>query len=263
MDSWKAERRDADHRHDAAWRYLADQIAPDVALVQECVPPTGARGVWRASGISETRPWGSAVIVQHAPFEELVEAEGVWRGRGLGPTNLLKTLPGSVAIARVHLSPETELTVVSVYGIIEHGYASVLRILADLQPLFDDPRYNDNIVVAGDLNIGTQWHGDDIKYLDRDANTLGYFRALGLVDVVDRALPSDRGRLSGCRCTYEAACRHVRTQRHDRYPDIPYQTDYFFATEQLAERVLTATVWDREDAWAFSDHCPIVVDLEA
>jgi hypothetical protein len=38
------------HRSDEAWRYLLDVVRPDVALVQEAVPPTtpadGLRLLW-------------------------------------------------------------------------------------------------------------------------------------------------------------------------------------------------------------------------
>lgn len=263
MDSWKSKWRDTSHDHGAAWDFLQTELDADVALLQECVPPAGARGVWRPEGIGPTRSWGSAVVVRSAAYEPLTHAEGIWRGRKLGTAPLLRTSPGTVAIARVDLG-SISVTAVSIYGLIEHGYASgtLMRVLADLEPLLDDPRYSDHVVIAGDLNIGTQWCGADLRYRDRDANTLDRFAALGLVDLVDLLLPAERGRLDGCRCSLGDSCRHVRTHRHNRWPEIPYQVDYFFANPALAERAVSAEPLDSSRIWDLSDHCPIVVEIE-
>lgn len=69
-------------------------------------------------------------------------------------------------MARVE-APDLSFTAISAYGLMEFGYASgtLLRTIADLEPLLDDPTLGDNVVLAGDWNIGTWWKGEeDAKY---------------------------------------------------------------------------------------------------
>jgi hypothetical protein len=55
------------------------------------------------------------------------------------------------------------VTFISLYGLLDDlADASVHRSLSDLDPVFTDSRYNEYIVLGGDLNISTQmpnaWH---------------------------------------------------------------------------------------------------------
>jgi exonuclease III len=169
-----------------------------------------------------------------------------------------------VAIAEVECEPS--IAVISVYGIIEHGYAglTVHRILSDLTPLIDERRGR-RIILAGDLNITTQWSARDRstlkgrhkEFLRRELNLFGRFEALGLRNVVERKEP---GPLERCECHLGAACRHVQTQRHDR-STFPWQNDYLFVSEDLLREPFTVDVIDQEDVWALSGHCPIVVEF--
>lgn len=161
---------------------------------------------------------------------------------------------------------ETPVIVVSVYGVIDHGYAesTVHRILSDLTPLIDERRGR-RILLAGDLNITTQWSAKHRSFLKgrhqeclrRELSLFSRFEALGLRNVVVRAEPSP---LEGCECHFGAECRHVQTQRHDR-STFPWQNDYMFASEDLLEEPFTVEVLDRDDAWQLSGHCPIVLEL--
>lgn len=49
-------------RHDDAWRYLLEELHPDVALVQEAVPPEGLDRSLVFAKPWARRAWGSAVI---------------------------------------------------------------------------------------------------------------------------------------------------------------------------------------------------------
>jgi exonuclease III len=176
----------------------------------------------------------------------------------------LRTFPGSVAIAEV--VGANPLLVISAYGVIDRGYAdtTVHRILSDLTPVLDERRGR-GVVFAGDLNITTQWSSkhrsfcrgrhDDI--LRRDSNLFDRFSALGLHNVVTRAIPTP---LEGCDCTLGDACRHVQTQRHERSA-FPWQNDYMFVTKDLLERRPTLEVLDEKEAWRLSGHCPIVIEV--
>ncbi len=145
---------------------------------------------------------------------------------------------------------------------MEFGYASgsLLRILADLEPLFDDPQLGQNLILAGDWNIGTWWSGNDFRYAKREGAILDLLEAYGLTNCLDRSIPAGRGRLANCPCTFGEECRHVETYRRPGQTGA-YMDDYVFATAELSKR-LRVTVdptwtWDAK----ISDHAPIIIDL--
>ena len=144
---------------------------------------------------------------------------------------------------------------------MEFGYASgtLLRTIADLEPVFDDPELNQNILLAGDWNIGTWWSGEDHKYAVREGAALRLLEAYGLVDCLDRF--RSPGRLDHCPCELGAECRHIRTFQRAGSP-YAYMDDYLFATAGLASELIAAGVardwtWDPE----LSDHAPLVAQL--
>src|SRR5437879_3761360 len=49
-------------RHGDAWRYLLEELRPDVALVQEAVPPEGLSQSLVFAKPWAKRAWGSAVV---------------------------------------------------------------------------------------------------------------------------------------------------------------------------------------------------------
>jgi hypothetical protein len=84
-------------RRPSAWGFLDDRLKPDIALLQESVPPPGRPDVvYREGGIGANRPWGSAVAARH-PVTEVRQAKSRYTTR---PVDLLRTHPGCVAIAR-------------------------------------------------------------------------------------------------------------------------------------------------------------------
>jgi exonuclease III len=176
---------------------------------------------------------------------------------------VLRTFPGSVAIAEVDSA--APVIVVSAYGLIDRGYAdtTVHRILSDLTPLLDERRAR-RMVIAGDLNVTTQWsakhrsflRGRHKECLSRDRELFARFAALGFHNLVVR---DEEGPLPGCDCTEGAACRHVQTQRHERSA-FPWQNDYVFVTSDILECEPTLELFDDEAAWELSGHCPIAVE---
>ena len=215
MDYWKR----STCLRGQAWEFLRTRIRPDIALVQEAVPPDGMEHVvFRAGGMQDDRVsppkdrgWGSAVLSFGPEIRPVTQATSPFRR---APIPLLRTFPGCVAIAEVADQPP--LIVVSAYGVIDRGYAdtTVHRILSDLTPLLDE-RLGQGILIAGDLNITTQWsakhkgflRGLHEECLRRDTNLFERFVALGLHNLVTRGEP---GPLEGCDCSLGAGCRHVR-----------------------------------------------------
>jgi exonuclease III len=147
---------------------------------------------------------------------------------------------------------------VSVYGALDEGYTvtTVHRFLSDLTPLLDTLSKR-GVILAGDLNISTQWLG---PHRSRHRNALERFATMGLVDCLALGRPA-RPKLEGCPCE-DMPCCHVRTQRHPRSP-VPWQTDYMFVSESLVSRVQACSVIDggTPNPWELSDHCPIVLDI--
>ena len=134
----------------------------------------------------------------------------------------------------------------------------VHRLLSDLTPLLDSSSTR-GVVLAGDLNVSTQWLG---PHRVRHRNVLERFATLGLVDCLGLQRPP-RPRLEGCPCE-DVPCNHVRTQRHPKSP-VPWQTDYVFVSESLAPCVVSCSAVDggEPDPWQFSDHCPLVLELNS
>ena len=130
----------------AKWDFVRTELGADLALVQEAVVPPGLTGVWRPGGIQgrdgKARPWGSAVVAlsDQVKVTPVTDAEGVWRGRPLGRAPIDAVSRGHVVVALVE-TPDQRFTAISAYGLMEFGYAcgTLLRLLADLEPLFDDP----------------------------------------------------------------------------------------------------------------------------
>lgn len=239
----------------AAWAALR-ALEPDVALLQEAVPPAGVENVvYRAIG--DGRAWGSAVVGFTTPLEEMTHANGRYNKQ---PVSLQCTIPGSVAIARASFD-RREITFVSMYGVIDDGYAdtTVHRQLSDLVPLLDQPKTE--IVLGGDLNITTQWIGKEARYRDWELATFARIRAFGLVDVMDLKRPD--GPLQGCGCADGEQCRHVHTQRHSQ-SHRPWQNDYVFASRRLAmpERLVRAEVVDDPALHELSGHMPLLVEID-
>lgn len=245
-------------------------LGADIALLQEAVPlhlPSGS--IFRQGGTAgrdgKVRPWTTAVVPMNdrVVLSQVVEAEGLWRGRPLGMAPLECVRVGRAAVALAE-TPVGRITLVSMYGLMEFGYASgsILRTVADLEPVLDSGALPPDLLLAGDWNIGTWWSGSDNKYARREGAVLSLLAAYGLVDLLDAHLAPESGPLPGCPCSLDV-CRHVWTYRKDSL-NVKYQDDYAFSTETLAARVSNASTdpdWD----WnaGISDHAPIVITIAA
>jgi exonuclease III len=248
--AWRAEDRAK------AWRFLDDVVAPDVALVQEAaVPPGRARVVGPEGPAGAKRPWGAMVVSRVQPVARLPSVRVRWHR---GAVDLLRTLLGSVAVARVTPADTAPVVAISVYGGVDPGLevTTMHRILSDLTPLLDGA-HGKRVVLGGDFSCSTQV---ERARRERHGNVFDRVRSLGLVDLLDRTRKR-RPRLRGCPCR-SPECGHVQTHRAKR-SKTPWHYDYLFATPALAERlVLCRTLDGKEDPWALSDHCPVVADFD-
>lgn len=240
---------------------MLDLLDVDIALLTEAKVPPGRVGVWSRRGTlgrdGAKRPWTAAVVSRHG-VDEIKEARAQWRGRSRG-VKFQNSRPGSWVAALVHTEPRP-ISAVALYGVMDDmADASVHRALSEISPIVDDPRYNSSVLLGGDLNVGTQWIGRDKRFNARDNIVLKRIEAYGFVDCL-RATRTP-GRLSGCRCDDGEDCTHVQTRRDARFPNVPFQTDYLYASKLLAARLRECRVLATPEIFDISDHAPIVADF--
>ena len=240
---------------EAGWAHLGNSAGVDVALLQETEPPRGidhGRLIYRE--IAGYRPWGSAVyaVDDTLSIEEIWSVRTRWSKRRY---TLANTFPGSVAVARVSIPEIDPVTVVSVYNIIDDVYAqtTLLRIVADLIPLFDSPD-GSRVILGGDLNMSTAAAKGPER--DRAASILGALKGLGLVDLADVELAEGKRPepWPDCPCQ-EPDCRHFPTWRAGHL-------DHLFVTPALTDQVRSLHV-DRDVVErGLSDHAALIATLD-
>ena len=237
-------------------------LEPDIALLNEATPPLAATGIWHGTTVgrdSKRRPWSVAVLSSH-PITEITDARPSWRG-SQRDVPFVCSRPGSWIAASVKVAPSVQVTAVSLYGLLdEFSDASVHRSLSELSPLIDDPRYQQHLLIGGDLNTWSGWPVREQPTLARDINLLQRFEAFGLVDCLAAVRPA--GRLPDCTCTLGDACTHTRTRLDPRFPNIPYQIDYLWASSALAPRLSSCQALATSEWFAISDHAPIIADFD-
>ena len=225
MDNWKRTKE----QRQTAWDYLTKEVQPDIALLQECVPPDDMGEEYNIiyQEIGGNRKWGSAVLARGYPLKEL---------------NFDNSLPGSVVIAEVEL-PALTLTAISVYGMFcKHNYTSTTMhwILSDLTHILHGQRSKRSFIMGGDYNLSPQW---DERYNHRDPSHRLVFDRIEDFGLVD--------------CTYQFFGKHVQTNRHAR-SSFPWQNDYLHASKKLASSLASCEVLDDESIRESSDHNPVV-----
>ena len=199
--------------------------------------------------IGGSRSWGSAVAVFNKELS--IEEVGAVRTKyGSARFQMLGTYPGAVIVARVDIPAVGPITCVSVYGLINvYAQTTMLRIVADLIPLFDSPE-GERVVLGGDLNVTTA--------ASPSTELRRYEAILKAVGVARTAKPGrDSGRaasqLENCACG-ASSCHHLRTYGGG-------QLDWLFATPELAQRCRRLRVEYGQCA-SLSDHAPIIANLE-
>jgi endonuclease/exonuclease/phosphatase family metal-dependent hydrolase len=247
---------------------MANSYGAQVALVQEAKPPVGDD--WRTHPASKagedwaisvprgtSRRYASAVVVLDRDLE--LEAE---LPTPLGDAEYGKfavSHPGQFAVARIGL-PDNQgsITVISLYGIWDrddrwlYADATLHRAISDLTLLLQEAGRS-RIVLAGDLNIWSEWERADPFWAARFDTVFDRLKAHGL------HLIGPRGEqpLERCLCRRDAECRHVRTFAFQRKPaNNVYQNDFVFATNAL--KPASCEVIDDDASWKYSDHLPVL-----
>jgi len=250
LNHWRQPLLPTDTRR-AAWEYLAQPVGAHVALVQEAVPPLDLvrdRAVY--GELAGHRNWGSAIVAldRAVSIEPLRSVRIPYSRRRYLLTN---THPGSVAVARLSVPDIEPITLVSVYGVFDGPVVgTMLRVIADLLPLFDSP-YGARVILGGDLNVSRATK--DPRHRARADAVFAAVRALGLVEA--KGLVTERPASSAdCPCGDGPACDHLPTWG-------AAELDHLFVSPGLAGQVTAVSVDAAPVEAGLSDHAPLVVDL--
>jgi len=212
--AWNMGRRD----HRAAWRYLLDGMAADLALLQETSPPPEVfhRGHVLHARAYPKHSWGSTIYVRDGDARELP---------------LPKEHSGWLMAADVELPGGVSLVAVSIHARILDGYVrpNLDRAFEALEPLLADRSF----VLGGDLNLSRNY--DKVYGTSHHTEFLDDLTSRGFFDCMREFHPEEQRTFWG------------RT-RHD------YQNDHVFVSQDLATRVAGCDVVDRVN---LSDHSPL------
>jgi hypothetical protein len=252
-----------------------DGLAADVALLQEArlpVPGSALQVVpadlttWRTAGWG-TREWRTAVI-RLSDRVELDPRPDVAIEAMTGETDWVVSRHGTVTAADVKIDGRTTFTAVSVYAPWEKTAKGVIfadgsahRILSDLSGLMPYPDHR--LLIAGDWNIllGYGEHGDSY-YKDRYATVFDRAKALDLTFVGPQhpngrqaePWPDELPCNSGCVPTFHHSRQTPETATR--------QLDFVVASHSLAAAV-TVRALNEPDEWGRSDHCRVLIDVDA
>jgi endonuclease/exonuclease/phosphatase family metal-dependent hydrolase len=243
------------------WAKLAELDA-DVALLCEArvadYPSSDhIAGESTTVGLDFERRWSTAIVSRHE-LSEVTDAKASRRGNPIdipfGPSR-----PGSWTAASVGRESLEDLTVVSLYGLMdEKSDASMHRSLSELTPIFEDDRYRHRLLIGGDFNVLAAPSPKD-PALARHVLVIERMKAFGLVDCLELRRPY--GPLDGCRCGLGNDCRHTWTKFDPQRPTVAYQDDYLFASRSLAGALDSCMAYDPHEWASISDHAPIVAEF--
>ena len=232
MAHWSHKKHDKD-----SWNYFVNELDYDILLFQESYPNMEIldknKLVWNEIG--DNRPWGSGIYSKKYKIREL---------------NFNNSFFGAVTASEITISDDLALIVISLYGLFEkignviYATPNLHRILSDLTGILQSRGTKHRVIIGGDYNVSVQIDLDP-NYPDND-NKLVFDRLenFGLVNCYDNYY-SD----------------FVQTHRHSR-SEKPWQNDYFFISKKLSNYLVNCEVIVDESIVKYSDHNPVLIELE-
>lgn len=247
----------------------------DVALLQEARLPSAAEALevvpndptaWSTAGWRK-REWRTAGV-RLSDQVELRLRPNVGVDAVTGDLDWVVSRHGTITAADVLVGRQTVFTAASVYALWEatpegliFADGSAHRILSDLSVLMASPDHR--LLIAGDWNIlfGYGEEGNSY-YKDRYSTVFERAEALGLRFVGPQhpngrqaepwpdELPTD----SRCVPTFHSNRQTPGTAKR--------QLDFVFASRSLADNVSVRAL-NLPDEWGASDHCRVVIDVDA
>jgi endonuclease/exonuclease/phosphatase family metal-dependent hydrolase len=213
--------------HIEAWKYLREEIRPDVALLQEVSFPellAGKDVVFQPV----YRNWGAAIYARELQLRKLA----------------LRRYPRGVAPGRVTVATVTvrarELGLASVHApvIRNEVHPHLDRLFDELEALFK----NRPTIVAGDLNSARA-----CEEAWPDSGHGPFFERIGRGPFID--------------CHWKFHQKEIQTFfRKDT--QLCLQDDHIFASPDMANRFTSCDVLDNKTTRRLSDHIPIVAEID-
>jgi exonuclease III len=223
------------HRGTPTWDYLCNSLRPDVALLQEALPPAAYK---TASLLNTVVPeghhkWGSAIYLPDLRWQEL-------------PLDRHK---GWVIAAEASMPNDEMLVIVSVHakwnpdGGAGRVIPNLRRIFCEDLPAILRDRHH---IVGGDLNTGRLFGDLNSRYAPRNEHN-------DFFDYVER-----NGYFNCHRHFHDVEEQTIFSAATKR----PYQIDYLFVSESLKDRVTSCDVLNNPETLALSDHLPVVATID-
>ena len=246
-------------RRSEAWKYLRSEAAVDVILLQEsAIAEDVPKSSYHHRRIEGRRDWGSGVLA----FPNGAEVYGLDTVRTIYDAkrhfDVTGYTGGYMAAAYVTLPGVKPFVGVSLYAMPDlYAQTVLLRLVADLIPLFDSPKYRERIVLGGDFNINIAMRADS----PQKALELGRYRAilrcvesLGLINLLE-TVEDGPSVNPECPCDVDN-CRHVQTFSNGA------QIDFLYATAELADGC--SRIWVDQRVMGkggLSDHAPVIAEF--
>ncbi|HST03570.1 MAG TPA: endonuclease/exonuclease/phosphatase family protein [Chloroflexia bacterium] len=217
------------------WQYLVDEIAPDLAFLQEAHPPS--------------KYAGESLLYQRIPRDNYRWGSAIYSPRLSVRERMVTGHEGWVVAGEVTLSNGAHVVVVSIYGSLianpKAGY--VFPNLAnlfqhDLQPLLAGKEF----ILGGDLNASRLFDKVYPNAYASDAH--GDF-----FDWIE-----SHGFVNCHKMFHETEEQTVFTPQTKH----PYQNDYLFVSEGLRPFVTSCYVLNNSETLKLSDHIPVVLELD-
>lgn len=228
------------------WDYLDNKLCPDIALLQEAVPPEN-----RYSSnnkvflkVEERDKWSSGII---SKTFRLITLDLVTM------INMPKKFRYSVVAADISqenssiLGKNVKLTAISIYNNINELWGATGNlhiILSYLTPLLLNKFGKREFIIGGDLNTSLQWENQNRKWRGMSQKIL--FGRIKDFDLIN--------------CTEKLCGQHVQTYR-DKRSDVHWQNDYLFVSTGLERYLVSCDVVDNPEVQKLSDHYPLVLEI--
>ena len=220
-----------------AWEYYLNELDCDILLFQESSPNYDVvdkyKVVWNSIG--DNRPWGSGIYSKNHKIKEF---------------NFKNSFFGAVTGAEIEINENLNLIFISLYCVFEkidnvvYAVPNFHRILSDLTGVLQSRKSKNRIIIGGDFNVSIQIDLDP-SFPDKDNKLV--FDRLENFDLLN--------------CYKNFYPDFVQTHRHSRSSK-PWQNDYFFISQKLENKLLSCKVIENEKVFEYSDHNPVVIELD-
>jgi exonuclease III len=218
-----------------AWSFFLNDLHCDALLFQESVPCTEILNkeqlVWNMIG--GTRPWGTGIYCPTLKINEHIFKHDFF---------------GAVVAAEIEIKPDHSLIVVSLYGLMEklcnasYSIPNLHRMFSDLTELLESRDTKNRIIIGGDFNASLQI--DEIQSNNSHAVFFQRLKEFHLHNCFDDFFDT-----------------FIQTHRHSRSSK-PWQNDYFFISKKLKPDLTHCEVIENDSVFKFSDHNPVIIELD-